>query len=238
MPELVPDGPIVPVHLLNELDSGRVLLFCGAGISAGTGSCLPSFGDLVRYVYAANQMEPDAVEREALDCDEPDPDRRRPRFDKALSLLERESRLGPQALRGTVIERLSQKPTGPLHVHEALIDLSRHQQGVRLITTNFDERFVEAGLDEQLVDAAPKLPIPKRHNWSTLVHLHGRIVPDDDGSNLVLTAADFGRAYLTEQWAARFVTETLPRIHRSLRGIQHRRSGNELHGRRPCRGDW
>ena len=30
---------------------------------------------------------------------------------------------------------------------------------------------------------------------------------DDDGSNLVLTAADFGRAYLTEQWAARFVTE-------------------------------
>ena len=42
------------------------------------------------------------------------------------------------------------------------------------------------------------------------MHLHGRIVPDDDGANLVLgtgTAADFGRAYLTERWAARFVTE-------------------------------
>ena len=37
--------------------------------------------------------------------------------------------------------------------------------------------------------------------------LHGRIHPNEDGSNLVLTAADFGRAYLTEQWAARFVTE-------------------------------
>ena len=97
MPELVPDGPTIPVHLLNELDSGRVLLFCGAGISAGTGSCLPGFADLVRYVYAANQMEPDAVEREALDCDEPDPDRQRPKYDKALGLLERESRLGPQA---------------------------------------------------------------------------------------------------------------------------------------------
>ena len=192
---------------MNELDSEGVVFFCGAGISAGRGSDLPRFADLVQHVYNANHMEPDAVEREALDCDEPHLDRRRAKFDKALGLLERESRLGPQALRGTVIERLSQKPTGPLHVHEALIDLSRNQQGVRLITTNFDGRFVEAGLDEQLVDTAPKLPVPKRHNWSTLVHLHGRIVPDDDGSNLVLTAADFGRAYLTEQWAARFVTE-------------------------------
>ena len=49
--------------------------------------------------------------------------------------------------------------------------------------------------------------MPKRYNWSSLVHLHGRIVPHEGGANLVLTAADFGRAYLTERWAARFVTE-------------------------------
>ena len=185
MPELVPDGPIIPVQLMNEVDSGRVVFFCGAGISAAAGSDLPGFAGLVRHVYTVNHMEPDAVEREALDWDEPDPDRRRPKFDKALGLLERKERLGPQALRDTVIERLSKEPTGPLHVHEALIDLSRNQQGVRLITTNFDKRFVEAGLDEQHMDTAPKLPVPKRHNWSSLVHLHGRIFPNDDGSNLV-----------------------------------------------------
>ena len=167
----------------------------------------PTFPDLVQNVYTVNHMKPDTVEREALDCDEPNPDRRRPKFDKALGLLERQGRLGPQALRHTVIKRLSQKPTGPLLVHQALIDLSCTQQGVRLITTNFDNRFVEAGVGEQLVDTAPKLPVPKPHNWSSLVHLHGRIIPENDGSNLVLTAADFGRAYLTEQWAARFVTE-------------------------------
>ena len=207
MPELVPNGPIIPVHLMNEVDSGRVVFFCGAGISAGVGSELPVFSDLVMHVYEANRMEGDAVEREALDLEEKDPARRRPNFDKALGLLERKGRLGAQALRRTVIERLTEDPTGPLHVHKALIDLSRNQQGFRLITTNFDNRFVEAGLDERLVDTAPKLPVPKRHNWSSLVHLHGRITPDDDGSNLVLTAADFGRAYLTEQWAARFVAE-------------------------------
>lgn len=50
MPELVADGPTIPVHLFNELDSGRVVFFCGAGISAGPGSGLPGFGDFVQYV--------------------------------------------------------------------------------------------------------------------------------------------------------------------------------------------
>ena len=109
-------------------------------------------------------------------------------------------------MRRTVIERLSAPPSDELHLHKALIDLSRNEQGLRLITTNFDDRFVEADLDEE-VDASPKLPVPKPHNWSSLVHLHGRIAGNEDGSNLVLTAADFGRAYLTERWAARFVTE-------------------------------
>ena len=207
MPELVSSGPRIPVSVMNEADSGDVVFFCGAGVSKDRNSKLPSFAKLVEHIYAKNGMVPDAVEAEALDCDEPNKNRRRPFFDKALGLLERTNRLGPQALRRTVIERLSKPPSGELSVHKALIELSRTEHGVRLITTNFDNRFVEAVPDITLVDAAPKLPVPKRHSWSSLVHLHGRIVEGDDGSNLVLTAADFGRAYLTERWAARFVAE-------------------------------
>ena len=149
------------------------------------------------------------MEREALHCDVPDEHLRRPQLDKALALLERPNRLGPQVLRRTVIERLSTPPTGSLPVHEALLTLSKNERGTRLVTTNFDNRFVEAGFDERFLDAASKLPVPKRHDWWSLVHLHGRIDRDldTDGSNLVLTAADFGRAYITERWAARFVTE-------------------------------
>ena len=208
MPELVSNGPRIPVSVMNEADSGDVVFFCGAGVSMDRSSKLPSFAQLVRHIYAKNSMVPDAVEAEALDCDEPNENRRRPFLDKALGLLERPNRLGPQALRRTVVERLSKPPSGELSVHKALIELGRTEHGVRLITTNFDNRFVEAGPNIRLVDAAPKLPVPKRHhNWSSLVHLHGRIVEGDDGSNLVLTAADFGRAYLTERWAARFVAE-------------------------------
>ena len=207
MPELVASGPTIPISLMNELDSGGVVFFCGAGVSAGEGSGLPGFAALVEYVYSDNDMVPDTVERQALDCDEEDPGRRRPSLDKALGLLERPDRLGARALRRTVIERLSRPPTGKLSVHKALIALSRKGRKVRLITTNFDNRFVETDEKIPIVDAAPKLPIPKPHNWASLVHLHGRIVPGSDGSDLVLTAADFGRAYLTERWASRFVTE-------------------------------
>ena len=207
MPELVPDGPRIPVDLMNEVDDGSAVLFCGAGVSVADGSNLPNFEELVDHVYKANRIEPDEVEHKVLHRDETDRSRRRPQFDKALGLLERSDRLGPEALRGTIIKLLSTPPTGPLRVHEALLTLSRTEGGTRLVTTNFDNRFVEAGAANLSVDAAPKLPVPKRYDWSSLVHLHGRIVPDEGGANLVLTAADFGRAYLTERWAARFVTE-------------------------------
>ena len=208
MPELVKGGPNIPVSLMNQLDEGRVVFFCGAGISKGPGSELPGFDALVTHVYTANTMEPDDVESAALDLGKEDPNHRRPNFDKALGLLERPERLGPQALRNTIIECLSKPSSAPLRVHQALLALSRGERGIRLVTTNFDNRFVEADPDTKFaIDSAPKLPIPKPLEWSSLVHLHGRIRSNDGESDLVLTAADFGRAYLTERWAARFITE-------------------------------
>ena len=88
MPELVSNGPRIPVHLMNEVDTGVVVVFfCGAGISTGDGSELPSFAELVDHVYEANRMgkDEDEVEREALHLDEPDPGLRKPPLDKALA---------------------------------------------------------------------------------------------------------------------------------------------------------
>ena len=166
----------------------------------GPGSELPSFGCLASLVYRTNRVNLDSVEQGALDCQE---------YDKFFGLLERRERLGVQQVRRSVSELLSGHPTGTLATHKALLKLSQVGQGFRLVTTNFDNRFVAAGADENRVTVAPQLPIPKADDWSSIVHLHGRIhqADSDAGSNLVLTAADFGRAYLTERWAARFVTE-------------------------------
>ena len=196
---------------MNEVDSQKAVFFCGAGISMSSG--LPGFGGLVRTIYAQNHITPDDVEAVALDrYPEDHPDRGDffgdyAKFDKALGLLERQSRLGSARLRKTVVELLS-KRARTLDVHRALIQLSKTSKGIRLVTTNFDDRFKSAGLPERQIDVCPKLPVPKAEEWHSLVHLHGRILKkDDDGQNFVLTSADFGRAYLTERWAARFVTE-------------------------------
>ncbi len=217
VPELVSNGPNIPVQLMRELERGKVVFFCGAGISMGPASNLPSFGGLVKHIYQVNHLEPDEDERKALDLDDNESvvhlgaeNTHRPQksnLDMALDLLERDNRLGKVPLRRSVIERLSEPPTGSLDTHKAIIELSRTTMGVRLITTNFDNRFVEAGLEESQIDDAPISSALEPHNWSSLVHLHGRIMPGEDGSNLVLTAADFGRAYLTKRWAAQFVTE-------------------------------
>ena len=48
-------------------------------------------------------------------------------LDKALGLLERDERLGGRVVRRTVIERLSEPPSGELLLRKALIDLSRNE---------------------------------------------------------------------------------------------------------------
>ena len=203
MPELVPKGPDVPADLLNQLDDERVVFFCGAGVSMGGNSRLPSFHGLLCQVYQSNRIEPDDLEAEAL---------RQSAYDKAFELLERPERLGSQQVYESVVASLSISPVGPLQMHWDLLALSRVEGGHRLVTTNFDNRFREAaaepsGHGQRLrIHDAPALPVPKRDRWRTLVHLHGRFRPEGDRPDLVLTSADFGRAYLTERWAAKFVT--------------------------------
>jgi SIR2-like domain len=58
--------------------------------------------------------------------------------------------------------------------------------------------------------AAPCLPIPKNSRWNGLVYLHGLLPKDLEEhalNQLVITSGDFGLAYLTERWAARFVSD-------------------------------
>ncbi|MFC4593697.1 SIR2 family protein [Sphingobium tyrosinilyticum] len=80
------------------------------------------------------------------------------------------------------------------------------------MTTNFDTLFEQAqsglvmGRD---LHSGPVLPIPRNDHvtsWRSIVYLHGRLASaEETNDHLVLTSADFGRAYLTEAWAARFV---------------------------------
>lgn len=103
---------------------------------------------------------------------------------------------------------------GATNTHAALLQLARNREGaLRLVTTNFDQVFeLVAKRNKQPVRAfaAPMFPVPKNSRWDGVVYLHGLLPDKEDDSalhRLVLTSGDFGLAYLTERWAARFVSE-------------------------------
>jgi hypothetical protein len=203
--QLVPNGPDVPDALLQAHEEGRVVFFCGAGISYPAG--LPGFQGLVDEIYRLVGTVRTAIEQDAYD---------RGQFDATLDLLERRLPGQRLAVRKALAEALQPKlrRKGASDTHAALLQLARSREGaLRLVTTNFDRIFARLTARKQpTVPAypAPNLPIPKNSRWDGIVYLHGLLPerPDDSALNrLVLTSGDFGLAYLTERWAARFVSE-------------------------------
>jgi len=76
--QIVTNGPDIPDALLQAHEEGRVVFFCGAGISYPAG--LPGFKGLVEQIYRLNGTALTDIEREAFD---------RGQFDATLDLLER-----------------------------------------------------------------------------------------------------------------------------------------------------
>jgi SIR2-like domain len=203
--QFVANGPDIPDSLLQAHEDGRVVFFCGAGISYPAG--LPGFKGLVDQIYQRVGTAPSQIEKRAYERDQ---------FDATLDLLER--RLPGQriAVRQKLAEVLKPKwrRKGATETHEALLELARSREGaIRLVTTNFDRIFESVGRRNGKAFntfAAPMVPIPKNSKWDGLVYLHGLLpkTPNDSALHrLVLTSGDFGLAYLTERWAARFVSE-------------------------------
>ena len=203
--QFVANGPEIPDALLRAHEEGRVVFFCGAGISYPAG--LPSFKGLVDAIYRIVGTTSDEIELTAY---------KRDQFDAVLDLLER--RLPGQRLRVRAALANALEPKlrlkGATDTHAALLQLGHSRDGaLRLVTTNFDRIFQRvAARSKQAISnyPAPLLPIPKNSRWNGLVYLHGLLPnrPDPSALNrLVLTSGDFGLAYLTERWAARFVSE-------------------------------
>ena len=205
--QLVPHGPDVPDDLLRAHEEGRVVFFCGAGISCAAG--LPTFKKMVRRIFRAfhTGMEPD--EREAFS---------NKRYDVALGLLEKRLQDDHLGLRDVLPRLLRPQLVNDetLKTHDALLHLGRTPSGtLRLVTTNFDDLFETAAARSGIpcpFYSAPTLPLPLPRCWDGLVYLHGKLHENPtpfETANLILTDGDFGRAYLMEGWAARFTSMLL-----------------------------
>jgi hypothetical protein len=201
--QFIADGPDVPEKLIQAHEEGRVVFFCGAGISYPAG--LSGFKGLVEDIYAHLGTSREPIEDETF---------QRGQYDATLDLLERRYPGQRLAIRKALEKSLTPDYSleGATTTHESLLKLARNRSGeLRLVTTNFDQVFEYAAEESQLSFdsySAPMLPIPKNSRWNGLVYLHGLLQSDDVAlQRLVVTSGDFGLAYLNERWAARFVSE-------------------------------
>ena len=204
MIQLVPNGPYLPEEIEQALRNDELVFFCGAGVSAQNG--LPSFKGLVEKVCKKLliNIDEEPLLKEA---------KKTKSYDGILDIVEgnQDFSVERKALRKKVIRILSQTQGEP-EIHKSLLELSAlpDGRGHRLVTTNFDRLFFEAGLKPELADIAPKLAPPRRKEaWKNLTFLHGVIdeQQNPDGASLVLTRKDFGLAYFYDGWAARFIIQ-------------------------------
>ncbi|MEX8504140.1 SIR2 family protein [Leptothrix ochracea] len=203
--QFVQHGPDIPDALLQAHEEGRVVFFCGAGISCPAG--LPLFETLVDRIYKQVGDQADTHEKELIESKQ---------FDQTIGHLETRIQGSRENVRRGLPKLLSPDLSKPhaLTTHLALLTLGKHRNGtLRLVTTNFETLFEmaqERHMKGHTLTIHPEPPA--RQNWDGLVHLHGRMPTSPsvhELDRLVLSDGDFGQAYLTQGWAARFVATLL-----------------------------
>ncbi len=182
----------IPNKLILEQQENRLVVFAGAGVSCLSPSNLPNFEDL-----AIRAEEKFGIKRQRAKKE----DEYAERIDKYFGRLKKA---------GHQVHEFAAKVYGspdskPNELHELVIGLFGQDQWLRVITTNFDPHLTtvaEAKRGKRVpLYYAPALP--PGDSFKGIVYLHGCVCHDP--GNLVLTDVDFGRAYLTEGWARRFL---------------------------------
>lgn len=174
----------IPQPIIDARKQGKLVLFAGAGVSIDAPSNYPNFLDLAEEIGGAAFPKPDM---------EP--------VDRYLGRLEQEG----LSVHERVKWRLSLPDSRPNHLHQSIVRLFGRTDAIRIVTTNFDDHF--RGAATEVFGNAPEVyrapALPLGDDFMGIVHLHGSV--RDDARTLVLTDADFGRAYLTQGWARYFV---------------------------------
>lgn len=135
--QFIKNGPDIPERLLQTHEDGRVVFFCGAGISYP--ARLPDFCGLVTKLYDAVGTAPSAVQKTAIESAQ---------YDTAIGLLEGKNGIvgGREVVRKALAAILKPDFTAPnaIATHEALLKLAtQRNRHLRLVTTNFDRLFEE-----------------------------------------------------------------------------------------------
>lgn len=175
------NGVIFPKKLIDALDQNNLVVFAGAGVSMGPPANLPSFKDLAIFLAAGTGRQ----------IEHP--------LDRFIGTLPHDQ----QALRKKTAIKISEANNHNA-LHHDLLRVFKSPELVKIVTTNFDLLFESAAQNlwgtSTNIFTAPALPLGSK--FDGIVHIHGST---NCSENIVLTDRDFGKAYLTEGWARRFL---------------------------------
>ena len=180
-----------PNEIIDAIKKNKLVVFAGAGASMGAPTCLPDFNKLAESVaYGTGEV---------LDKDK-----------ETAEVF-----LGKLKYRGIDVndraaKQLSHECLQPNDMHRAIIDLFCDANGVKIVTTNYDHMFEAVFEERDSQEGYKSLPIydvpalPLGNDVSGIIHLHGNT---SNPKYMVLTDEDFGKAYLTEGYASRFLVQ-------------------------------
>ena len=178
----------IPEALIDAHRNGNLVIFVGAGASRDSPSDLPDFGELAADIWA--ESLPPGSEAQP---------RKQP--DELLGDLKEHHQVDVHA---RVAARIGVPSSRPNRLHEAIVALAAASPPVRIVTTNYD-LHLSTVLEHQGLSVpeytAPALPLGD--DFEGLVYLHGCLRQTSD--RLIVTDVDFGRAYLRDAWATRFL---------------------------------
>ncbi|MDO8947992.1 MAG: SIR2 family protein [Desulfocapsaceae bacterium] len=210
------DGPSIPDSLLIARDEGRVVFFCGAGVSRARAGLLDFFGlaDAVICKLGVPADNPACkILHEAREIHKRTGISGLISADRIFGLLERDFLVCD--IEAAVADTLQPPEAVDLTAHQILLDLATTPEGkVRLVTTNFDRLF-ENCCTTLKIWQPPRLPDPSRQSeMDGIIHLHGYANKDyngAEGDGFILSSSEFGRAYLSDGWATQFFREIIAR---------------------------
>ncbi len=218
----VENGPDVPEEVLQAQRKGELLFVVGSGVSKRLG--LPLFSELAADVYRALGQPPPGEANSLAEVGEVEA-WAASQWDRVLGLLEKRLVYAnpnrPTAgnpLRQAVYALLQAKRL-KFEVYKHILGISRDELGrPRVVTTNFDTLIERAWRRSQAIPRTsyfgPGLPPVGSPEFYGILHLHGRTNDQSLGlaaTNLILTSADFGEAYLRDGWASRYMYDLMRR---------------------------
>lgn len=205
-------------NIIEALENDKLVVFAGTGISMGRKTYCPDFSMLAGGI--AKYLEEDPVNTVSVEqflgaLERKCKSNKNDGLTGIVNISEEVIYCRHEAIYGNVSQSndIKYEELEPNDIHYDLVKLLHgvKKREVRIVTTNFEHYLTKAyteNIDEcetKNIYYAPALP--NGQDFSGLVYLHGAYEDKSIGREFVITDKGFGKAYLTNGYANKFIQE-------------------------------